>query len=792
MPPPAGQVPAQPRAMAAREGWGQGTAPAVPSLPPSVPQPQMQQPQQGRGYPQPQQWQYRQPVAQPAFPYGGGGWTPQYQQPVMAPAPQPAPFQRQGSGFTLNPNAREYQGKLVEEHEAARRALQGGFPVQQPPRVPPGLEGIGNGYSGSPMQPLQYGLGSPFQQQASPIDQSSPLTASTSETPKEAPKEKKRTYIPGFVTQKQAAPVPQEQESAPKAVQQPRKAPPKQAQQPPPQPEAQAPAPRQRPPAVREPRVSSPVESAPPRPPESILRAAAAGGQDQSAAAAAADDQYPPPPPSPRSTESVTPVCPSADLVHVWRDSPEIAVGATWHTADKGRVQLLRLQPASVSELALTDFVGRQLLAVTTSEATVEVSTKEEASDATQGRRGLVFHFKALTGDAPKVPEGVPTVALTTSGTFTPSALRKRLAAKAGSMEDAVFSDVCEIACVGAPEKWAEEAKRMLARAREESKPQRTDRELYKALFKGIGWGEAPLALQEDSLVVLASATLFAQRKEDEDAVQMLRDALGITGSDAEYEERVRDRQEKERQREEEKLKKREAEQRRMQESRRRLAVKLEALEKDKVEVPDTRAAIRAALSTPSGTADTGRQFPLSRAWKVWYKGPRGVEELPVLVDTLEQFWRVMATIPSATTLPVGDSYHLFAADGDRFITPSPSDEANRSGGKWTATIRSNSLAKKVLCLAVGASLAAPVCGVTVERTQAGCVASLWTPTRGDDACKLVPERVGSLLSAEAEGLGELTFAAHPTPEPAEAAAEEEPAKGKEPTDGDAQTAQQE
>eukprot|EP01062_Namystynia_karyoxenos_P063499 TRINITY_DN5629_c0_g2_i7.p1 TRINITY_DN5629_c0_g2~~TRINITY_DN5629_c0_g2_i7.p1 ORF type:complete len:1049 (+),score=294.50 TRINITY_DN5629_c0_g2_i7:87-3233(+) len=538
----------------------------------------------------------------------------------------------------------------------------------------------------------------------------------------------------------------------------------------------------------------------PPPPPASIL---AVAGRDrstaaaQSAPAAVEAQQAParPPPESPREARPEMAIHEGVELVHIWRDKAETAFGGTWQNTGKDKVLLSRVQPGCLAEQTVSAYIGRQCVAITNCQMTREVKDKEDIISAMQGHRGFVLQFRPMaTGEAPTVPEGVPTRSLTKAAGAAHS-LRKRLASKAGSLGEKTLSDICEIACTGAPENWFEEVRRVLCMAKEENRHIR-EKELLKMLFKGIGWEECPLALTEEELCVLASATLFAQRRTDAEVTQGLRSALGVTGSDEEYEQRVQEREAKARQQELARQRKKEEERQRLVECQKRLEERLkqigDATPESPAQLPPPPAApaqpaaakpdAERSSPPPAPTAPAGR-YKLSDTWAFWHNGRRGLQQLHAGISTLEDFWRVVNNIPAPSTLLPGDSYSFFRHDSAGVpIRPAPDADANGGGGAWRAQLQGGGAKldtawQRLLCSAVGGTLpsSSAVCGVAVERgkgERVGDTVALWLSTVDNEVCSSVED---SFRGATGVTDGAAEFAPHQASPAGGSAGEESP-----------------
>eukprot|EP00756_Hemistasia_phaeocysticola_P011565 Hpha_TRINITY_DN15131_c3_g4::TRINITY_DN15131_c3_g4_i1::g.128171::m.128171 len=460
----------------------------------------------------------------------------------------------------------------------------------------------------------------------------------------------------------------------------------------------------------------------PPGPPESILRAAKPEAVAPVPEPVPAPAPAPAAPPSPRAADPGCAVGPGIELIHLWREFTDQPLGAVWAGPEKGkgRVTLARVQVDTAAEHGrLEEFIGRQLIAIATSRGTVHVHCRDDVTAAIGGRRGVVFQFRTLSGSAPEIPVGTPIVKLDLA--LTPSDLRRRLASKISSeLGDGVISDICYLALNGSPRRWSEECIKLLHRARDEQKV--TDRELYKGLFKAIGWEEAPMLLlrKEEDLACIVAATIFAQRRrldgQDAEVFKLLRAGLNITSSDAEYEARLKEKQLKEKQREQERERKREEDKIRQQEQRKRMEERVKQL--DPVRPTATLAAssqaIQGLLRGPSV-----QPYPLTSKWVLWrLGGPKGNEALSAPLGSLEELWQVLNAVTSGLgSIPAGEGLAVLRED----IDPDADDS---EGGVWRGGLmgeeqrRITDVFHRSCAALVGGTLSGT--GIGIERKKVG------------------------------------------------------------------------
>lgn len=90
-------------------------------------------------------------------------------------------------------------------------------------------------------------------------------------------------------------------------------------------------------------------------------------------------------------------------------------------------------------------------------------------------------------------------------------------------------------------------------------------------------------------------------------------------------------------------------------------------------------------------------KHPLNTSWTLWYTKPPSQDSneswsdllKPVITfSTVEEFWGVFNSIPSAQELPLKGDYHLFREG----IKPEWEDEANANGGKWSYQFKNKNI----------------------------------------------------------------------------------------------------
>lgn len=88
-------------------------------------------------------------------------------------------------------------------------------------------------------------------------------------------------------------------------------------------------------------------------------------------------------------------------------------------------------------------------------------------------------------------------------------------------------------------------------------------------------------------------------------------------------------------------------------------------------------------------------KHPLNTKWTLWYTKPASPDAKeswsdllrPVITfGTVEEFWGIFNSIPTAKDLPLKGDYHLFREG----IKPEWEDRANSEGGKWTHQFQRN------------------------------------------------------------------------------------------------------
>lgn len=158
-------------------------------------------------------------------------------------------------------------------------------------------------------------------------------------------------------------------------------------------------------------------------------------------------------------------------------------------------------------------------------------------------------------------------------------------------------------------------------------------------------------------------------------------------------------------------------------------------------------AAPEAPAAETGGEAATvlsGEEFevkhPLNTRWTLWYTKPQGRANeswadllKPVIsFGSVEEFWGIFNSIPSAVELPLKADYHLFREG----IRPEWEDPANANGGKWTFTFNNknatdiNDIWLRSLLSVIGETIEqdeALVNGVVFNNKKFGYRVSLWT-----------------------------------------------------------------
>jgi translation initiation factor 4E len=103
-----------------------------------------------------------------------------------------------------------------------------------------------------------------------------------------------------------------------------------------------------------------------------------------------------------------------------------------------------------------------------------------------------------------------------------------------------------------------------------------------------------------------------------------------------------------------------------------------------------TKSQDQTVLSTGAeGAESVELKHPLNTSWTLWYTKPQSQDAheswsdllKPVITfSTVEEFWGIFNSIPSAQDLPLKGDYHLFREG----IKPEWEDAANANGGKWS------------------------------------------------------------------------------------------------------------
>lgn len=170
-------------------------------------------------------------------------------------------------------------------------------------------------------------------------------------------------------------------------------------------------------------------------------------------------------------------------------------------------------------------------------------------------------------------------------------------------------------------------------------------------------------------------------------------------------------------------------------------------------------------------------KHPLNTGWTLWYTKPPSpdVKESwndslkPVIsFHTVEEFWGIYNSIPSAQELPLKGDYHLFREG----IRPEWEDDQNKEGGRWSYQTKSkrdvdiNDIWLRGLLSLIGETIQDEedeVNGIVINTRKYGYKISIWTKTAIKAKLFEIGERFKKVLKLSDED--SIEFHSHKTAE---------------------------
>lgn len=154
-------------------------------------------------------------------------------------------------------------------------------------------------------------------------------------------------------------------------------------------------------------------------------------------------------------------------------------------------------------------------------------------------------------------------------------------------------------------------------------------------------------------------------------------------------------------------------------------------------------------------------KHPLNNRWTLWYTKPEvhrneNWHDLlkPVITfSSVEEFWGIYNSIPTANQLPLKSDYHLFK-DG---IRPEWEDEKNSKGGRWQFAFSNkrevspiiNDLWLRGLLSVVGETIEdddEEVNGIVLNIRKSAFRIGIWTKDCDESKLKVIGERLKKVL----------------------------------------------
>ncbi|KAI3406993.2 TIF45 [Candida oxycetoniae] len=173
-------------------------------------------------------------------------------------------------------------------------------------------------------------------------------------------------------------------------------------------------------------------------------------------------------------------------------------------------------------------------------------------------------------------------------------------------------------------------------------------------------------------------------------------------------------------------------------------------------------------LSLDKTVFDSKEEFtakhPLNSRWTLWYTKPQTNKSenwsdllKPVITfSSVEEFWGIYNSIPSANQLPLRSDYHLFREG----IRPEWEDEANTKGGKWSHAFNKNSgaiindLWLRGLLAVIGETIEDDeneVNGIVLNIRKQAYKIGIWTKDCDESKLRTVGERLKKILQLKDE-----------------------------------------
>lgn len=154
-------------------------------------------------------------------------------------------------------------------------------------------------------------------------------------------------------------------------------------------------------------------------------------------------------------------------------------------------------------------------------------------------------------------------------------------------------------------------------------------------------------------------------------------------------------------------------------------------------------------------------KHPLNNKWTLWYTKPQTTTNenwhdllKPVITfSSVEEFWGIYNSIPTANQLPPKSDYHLFKEG----IKPEWEDDANSKGGRWQYSFTNkrivlpviNDLWLRGLLSVIGETIEDDedeVNGIVLNVRKSAIRIGVWTKDCDDSKLKTVGERLKKVL----------------------------------------------
>ncbi|CAK9437623.1 uncharacterized protein LODBEIA_P20010 [Lodderomyces beijingensis] len=179
--------------------------------------------------------------------------------------------------------------------------------------------------------------------------------------------------------------------------------------------------------------------------------------------------------------------------------------------------------------------------------------------------------------------------------------------------------------------------------------------------------------------------------------------------------------------------------------------------------------------TTTTTVFDSKEEFtakhPLNNRWTLWYTKPQTNKSenwhdllKPVITfSSVEEFWGIYNSIPSANQIPLKSDYHLFKEG----IRPEWEDEANAKGGKWQHSFPKkegnsniNDLWLRGLLAVIGETIEDDedeVNGIVINVRKPAYRIGIWTKDCDAKKLRTVGERLKKILQLKDEQKVEFT-----------------------------------